>query len=113
MAHAQKDVITLVGVGDISPNRDDPPSIFRHCGDVFRTADIVFGQMESTLSDRGSPQFTPHAPSKLAAKNITALTEKGAGFDVMSMASNHRNGARAAMTRRSCSAECSIRRFAN
>ena len=89
MAQKQNDAITLVGVGDISPNRDDPPSIFRHCGDVFRTADIVFGQMESTLSDRGSPQFTPHAPSKLAAKNITALTEKGAGFDVMSMASNH------------------------
>jgi poly-gamma-glutamate capsule biosynthesis protein CapA/YwtB (metallophosphatase superfamily) len=86
---AQQDVITLVGVGDISPNRDDPPSIFRHCGDVFRTADIVFGQMESTLSDRGSPQFVPHAPSKLAARNVSALTKQGAGFDVMSFASNH------------------------
>ena len=89
MAHAQKDVITLLGVGDISPNRDDPPSIFRHCGDVFRTADIVFGQMEAALSDRGTPGFTPGVPSKLAAKNISALTEKGAGFDVMSFASNH------------------------
>ena len=89
MVQKQKGAITLVGVGDISPNRDDPPSIFRHCGDVFRTADIVFGQMESPISDRGTPMFTPHAPCKLAAKNVSALTEKGAGFDVMSFACNH------------------------
>ena len=89
MVQKQKDLITLVGVGDVSPNRDDPPSIFRHCGDVFRTADIVFGQMESPLSDRGTPMFVPHAPCKLAAKNVSALTAKGAGFDVMSFACNH------------------------
>ncbi|MBM2824783.1 MAG: capA 3 [Dehalococcoidales bacterium] len=85
----KKDSFTLVGVGDVSPNRDDPPSIFRHCGDVFRTADIVFGQMESPLSDRGTPNFVPHSPCRLRAKNISALTEEGAGFDVMSFACNH------------------------
>lgn len=31
----------------------------------------------------------PYSPSKLAARNITALTEEGAGFDVMSFACNH------------------------
>ena len=81
--------ITLVGVGDISPNREDPPSIFRFCGDVFRKADIVFGQMEAPLSDRGAPQFVPSRPAKLCANNIPALTEEGAGFDVMSHAAKH------------------------
>ncbi|MBM2824785.1 MAG: capA 3 [Dehalococcoidales bacterium] len=89
MAQKQKDSFTLVGVGDVRPEREDPPSIFRHCGDVFRTADIVFGQMESTLSDRGTPMFIPGGTSQHRAKNISAMTEEGAGFDVMSFACNH------------------------
>jgi hypothetical protein len=59
MVQSKDKAITLVGVGDISPNRDDPPSIFRFSRDTLRSADIVFGQMESPLSDRGTPQFTP------------------------------------------------------
>ena len=84
-----KDLITLVAVGDVSPNRDDPPSIFRHGGDLFRKADVVFGQMESPLSDRGTPNFVPHSPCKIPTKNVSALTQEGAGFDVMSFACNH------------------------
>lgn len=89
MNRNHQDWITLVGVGDVSPDRDDPLSIFRHVGDVFRKADIVFGQMESPISDRGSPMFIPHSPCKISTKNVSALTEEGAGFDVMSVASNH------------------------
>ncbi|MBI2859192.1 MAG: CapA family protein [Chloroflexi bacterium] len=89
MAGKADNPITLVAVGDISPNREDPPSIFRYCGDLFRKADIVFGQMEAPLSDRGIPNFGPGIPRRLAAKNISALTEEGAGFDVMSHACNH------------------------
>jgi poly-gamma-glutamate synthesis protein (capsule biosynthesis protein) len=89
MAQNREKAITLVGVGDISPNRADPPSIFRHCRDAFRAADIVFGQMESPLSDRGTPQFIPHVPCRLAPENVAALTDEGAGFDVMSFACNH------------------------
>jgi len=89
MVNKKKKELTLVAVGDVSPNRDDPPSILRYCGDVFRKTDIVFGQMESPLSDRGTPMFVPHAPCRLAAKNISALTAEGAGFDVMSFACNH------------------------
>ncbi|MFC2004147.1 CapA family protein [Chloroflexota bacterium] len=84
---SQKSLLTLVGVGDVSPQRADPPSIFRHCGDVFRTADFVFGQMEAPLSDRGNPNTEVHR--RLPPKNISALTEEGAGFDVMSFATNH------------------------
>jgi poly-gamma-glutamate synthesis protein (capsule biosynthesis protein) len=88
MVTKKQDVI-LVGVGDVRPQRSDPPSIFSHCGDVFQTADISFGQMESPMSDRGTPMFTPHAPGKRSPKNITALTEKGGRFTAMSFACNH------------------------
>jgi poly-gamma-glutamate capsule biosynthesis protein CapA/YwtB (metallophosphatase superfamily) len=90
MVGEQKSSIELVAVGDVSPNRDDPPSIFRYCGDVFHKADIVFGQLEVPLSDRGTPPlFLDHPARRLPARNISALTEKGAGFDVMSFACNH------------------------
>lgn len=82
-------VVTLMAVGDIRPNRADPPSIFRHCRDALRSADIVFGQCEVGFSDRTRPQYTPTAPLILGTRNFSALTEEGAGFDVMSFASNH------------------------
>jgi poly-gamma-glutamate capsule biosynthesis protein CapA/YwtB (metallophosphatase superfamily) len=82
--------IVLMAVGDVSPSRDDPPSIFRFCREVLRSADVLFGQMEAPLSDRGERAFTPQGQCRLPAKNITALTaEDGAGFDVMSFAGNH------------------------
>ncbi|MBI2958663.1 MAG: CapA family protein [Chloroflexi bacterium] len=89
MAQSVDKALTLVAVGDVSPNRDDPPSLFRYCGDVFRTADVVFGQMEAPLSDSGTPTFVSSMPRRLAKKNISALNEQGAGFDVMSHACNH------------------------
>ncbi len=81
--------ITLIGVGDVRPNRDDPPSLFSYCREAFQSADIAFGQMEVPLSNRGTPMFTPHAPDKRDPRNVTALTGQGAGFDVMSFACNH------------------------
>ena len=82
--------LTLVAVGDVSPSRADPASIFRHCGDTFTSADVVFGQMESPMSARGTPMFVPHSPVKIAPSNLAALTKDiGAGFDVMSFACNH------------------------
>lgn len=89
MVQKKKDVVTLVGVGDVRPNRDDPPSMFRYCGDILRSADIAFGQLEAPLCEKGTPMFVPHAgPQWRSPKNITAYTEQGAGFDVMSFASN-------------------------
>ena len=90
MERKQKDLITLVAVGDVSPDRADAPSIFRHGGDLHRKADVVFGQMESPMSDRGTPNFVPHSPCKIPTSSVSALTrEQGAGFDVMSFACNH------------------------
>jgi poly-gamma-glutamate capsule biosynthesis protein CapA/YwtB (metallophosphatase superfamily) len=88
MAQRQKDQLTLVAVGDISPNREDPPSIFRYCRDIFSEGDVVFGHLEFTLSDRGTRMLVRHRPHPLSPKSISALTEKGAGFHVMSFAAN-------------------------
>lgn len=88
VASNEEGLLTLVAVGDIRPNRQDPPTLFGYCRDALRTADIVFGQMETQLSDRGTPMFTPRTPTKRAPRNISALTEEGAGFDVMSFATN-------------------------
>lgn len=87
--HENGKSITMIAVGDVSPNRDDPSSIFRHCLDTFRSADIVFGQMEAPMSDRGKPAFVPSGTTKLPANTIKALTKDAAGFDVMSFATNH------------------------
>ncbi len=85
-----KGPITLLGVGDVSPNRDDPPSMFRYCKETFQKADIVFCQLEAPLSDRGKPTFTPYGGgSRLRPENIAAINEEGGGFDVVSFAGNH------------------------
>lgn len=79
--------VTICAVGDISPNRDKPESIFAHTAPILREADIAFGQLETLLSERGTSQL--HMPHGLRAhpKNVAALTY--AGFDVVSFASNH------------------------
>lgn len=89
MSINEQDCITFVAAGDISPNREDPPSIFRLCADVFHDADLSFGQLETPLSDRGNPMFVPHGPCRHSPKTVSALTKEGAGFDVMSFACNH------------------------
>lgn len=73
-----------MAVGHVRPDRDDPPSMFRRCRDAFLPADIIFGQMEAPLSDRGTPVFVPTSPRRVASRNIPAVTEKGVGFNVMS-----------------------------
>jgi hypothetical protein len=90
MVDEHKGSIELLAVGDVSPNRDDPPSLFRYGGEILHKADIVFGQLEVPLSDRGNPPlFIDHPARRLPAKNVSALTEKGAGFHCMSFACNH------------------------
>ena len=89
MLDPNKEMITLVATGDNSPNRDDPPSVFDYSRDALRAADIVFGQMEAAMSDRGIPMFGPYAGRRIPARSISALTEEGGGFDVMSHACNH------------------------
>ncbi len=82
-----EETIKIVAVGDLSPDRDGPESIFDPNAHILREADIAFGQLETPFSERGSPQVGRGAHKIAHPKNVSALSN--AGFDVISFASNH------------------------
>lgn len=81
------DDVVLYAVGDIAPDRDVPATIFERVAGLLNQGDIVFGQLEAVLSDRGSP--LPQARLACRAKPQVARALREAGFDVLSFASNH------------------------
>ena len=77
--------IVLYAVGDIGPEREDPGSIFQNVSGVISQGDVAFCQLEVSLSHRGSgPLGKENARSPEIAKAINE-----AGFNVVSIASNH------------------------
>jgi poly-gamma-glutamate capsule biosynthesis protein CapA/YwtB (metallophosphatase superfamily) len=79
--------IVFYAVGDIAPDREDPASIFERVAGVLSTGDVVFGQLEAVLSERGTPLPQARLPCRGHPSVARALKE--AGFDVVSFASNH------------------------
>ncbi len=79
--------LTMLGVGDCAPYRDDLSSSFAHVADLFRNADLTFGQLESVLSLQGTPSSCTRMPC--SSRPEVAKVMKDAGFDVVSWASNH------------------------
>ena len=80
-----KEAITFVGVGDVIIDREKPETIFRHVGDVLRSADIAYANMEQVLSDRGTPH--PRQAVYSSPKMVDAYVHNG--IDVVSLATNH------------------------
>jgi poly-gamma-glutamate synthesis protein (capsule biosynthesis protein) len=78
---------SILGVGDVGARRADLASMFRGCSGVLRSAALTFGQLETTISDRGAP--VPNAKLAMRAPPGLAPALAGAGFDVMSFAGNH------------------------
>ncbi|MGE5262830.1 MAG: CapA family protein [Acidobacteriota bacterium] len=81
------DELVLYAVGDIAPDRPDSSTIFEHVAPLLNAGDIVFGQLEAVLSERGTP--LPQARLACRGKPRVARALKDAGFDVVSFASNH------------------------
>lgn len=79
--------LSLYGVGDVHPVREDPESIFALAAPTLKKADILFGQMEINLSEQCAPQMYMYPVFRAHPKNVAALTF--VGFDVMSFAGNH------------------------
>jgi poly-gamma-glutamate synthesis protein (capsule biosynthesis protein) len=77
----------ILGVGDVGAKRPDPASMFRGCAEALRSADLAFGQLETTVSDRGA--VVPNARLAMRAPSPLAGALADAGFDVMSFAGNH------------------------
>jgi len=95
------DTLKIIAVGDIMMGTDYPNSTylpaagedpFAGVSQLFKTGDIVFGNLEGTLSDTGKNAKHCKDPSKCYSfrspqKMGTYL--KNAGFNVMSIANNH------------------------
>ena len=82
-----ENTLTLVAVGDVGPKRAHAEEVFDLTRAILRGADITFGQLESNLSLRGTQQLHMGLGSIAHPRVGEALA--GAGFDVMSFASNH------------------------
>ena len=80
--------VTVVAVGDVIVNRDEPESIFKYSRDIIQKADISVCQLETSYSDKGSMGSSgPRGAMAHDLRNYRALP--AAGFKVVSMASNH------------------------
>lgn len=73
--------------GDVCPNREDPDTMFDGVREELSKADLLFGQMEGTMSDRGTPLPQCRLPVRARTNGAGAIAR--AGFDVMSFAGNH------------------------
>lgn len=82
-----KEPHTLLALGDIGPRRVDPNTIFDLVSNTLRDADLVFGQLEPCLTQRGTP--SPQARLAMRADPGVAQAINAAGIDVLSWASNH------------------------
>ena len=78
--------ISLYAVGDVAVTRDNPESAFTQTSAVLNEPDILFGQLEATLSQKGKAK-AEGGPQRLHP-NVASVLEE-AGFDVMSFATNH------------------------
>jgi poly-gamma-glutamate synthesis protein (capsule biosynthesis protein) len=79
--------LTLLATGDVAPRRSTPSAMFDGVRTTLATGDIVFGQLETTISARGTP--SPQAKLAMRTDPSAALAIREAGFHVMSFAGNH------------------------
>jgi len=82
---ATKDEVSIFAVGDLAVTRSNPESAFARVASVLNEPDILFGQLEATLSQKG----TAKAESAQRPAPTIGAVLKAAGFDVLSFASNH------------------------
>jgi poly-gamma-glutamate capsule biosynthesis protein CapA/YwtB (metallophosphatase superfamily) len=81
------DGFSILGVGDVGAKRTDIGSMFAHVRDDLRRGAAVFGQLETTVSDRGA--IVPNARLAMRAPAALAPALAEAGFTMMSFAGNH------------------------
>src|SRR5262245_15706536 len=92
--------VSIYAVGDVIPDRPNPESLFELAAPILKAADILFGQLEAPLTNKGEPQLQAFPEGErqlepfprgcgrwLIPEWVSGLIY--AGFDVMSFASNH------------------------
>jgi len=81
------DECKFYAVGDVVIDREDPESLHALARSVLAEADILFCQLEASISDRkGQLMLGGWGPRQISSKVIKGY--KSAGFDVISFASN-------------------------
>lgn len=92
------DVLSITAVGDISLGRGVGSRIvslhgsdFTYCfgkvREYLNKADLTFGNLESPISDRGTPSTYKPINLRNSTKSFEAI--KFAGFDILNLATNH------------------------
>lgn len=80
--------ISLLAVGDVQPDREEPRTLFEGVQSLFEEADFRFGQLECTISDKGVLRTDVRNPAhRVHPRNIEALI--AAPFDMVSYAGNN------------------------
>jgi len=77
----------ILATGDLAPDRDDYDESYVATRDTLRSADITFGQLETSFARKGVR--LPQARHAVLARPDGADALARAGFDVISMAGNH------------------------
>lgn len=72
---------------EIQKNGDDWTWPFHHIAEIIQQADLAFGNLESQISDKGTNVGSIYS-FRADPKSIEGLTY--AGFDILSVANNHR-----------------------
>lgn len=77
----------VLATGDLAPDRDDPDSSYAATAATLHSAELVFGQLETSFATRGIR--LPQARHAVMARPDGAAALARAGFDVLSFAGNH------------------------
>jgi poly-gamma-glutamate capsule biosynthesis protein CapA/YwtB (metallophosphatase superfamily) len=77
----------VLATGDIAPDRDDADACFEATRGLLQSADLVFGQLETSFANVGTR--LPQARHAVLTSPQTAGAVARAGFDVISCAGNH------------------------
>ena len=77
----------VLATGDLAPDRENYDESYLATRDVLRSADVVFGQLETSFAASGTR--LPQARHAVRARPEGAAALARAGFTVVSMAGNH------------------------
>ncbi len=77
----------ILATGDLAPDRDNYDESYDATRELLRSADITFGQLETSFAEKGVR--LPQARHAVLARPDGAAALGRAGFDVISMAGNH------------------------
>lgn len=77
----------VLATGDLAPDRENPDECFAATRELLNSAEVVFGQLETSFATRGTR--LPQARHAVMAQPECAAALARAGFDVISFAGNH------------------------